>query len=115
MICGKGGLIAHLGSNQASKVGRRALEGDEHCKLIYSAMAYQIGKEIGAKAAVLKGKVDAIIITGGIANDKMLVEYVVNMVEFIAPVEVFPGEDEMWALASNALAVLRGEAKCGNY
>ena len=72
-------------------------------------MSYQVGKAIGAMAAVLKGKVDGILLTGGIAYNPFLVDYVKEMVGFIAPVKVYPGEDEMRALAMNGLMVLRGE------
>ncbi len=106
---GKGGLLAHLGTNMASEVESRAASGDEHAALILNAMGYQISKSIGACAAVLCGQVDAIIITGGIANDKKLCEEIKNRVGFIAPMVVIPGEDEMRALAENALGVLIGE------
>ncbi len=106
---GKGGLLAHLGTNMASEVESRAASGDEHAALILNAMGYQISKSIGACAAVLCGQVDAIIITGGIAHDKKLCEEIKNRVGFIAPMVVIPGEDEMRALAENALGVLIGE------
>ncbi|WP_430812207.1 MULTISPECIES: butyrate kinase [unclassified Carboxylicivirga] len=114
-VNGKGGLVAHLGTNMASEVEKKAAEGDPHHKLIHSAMAYQIGKTIGGCAAVLKGQVDGIIITGGIAYDKILVEYLKDMIGWLAPVKVYPGEDEMWALAENGLAVLNGEVSCKTY
>ena len=72
-------------------------------------LAYQLGKEIGSLSAVLKGEVDAIILTGGMAYDQILVEYIKQMVSFIAPVFVYPGEDEMEALAMNGYMVLKGE------
>ena len=78
-------------------------------------MCYQVAKEIGAMAAVLKGKVDAILLTGGIAYGKPLTKYIAEMVDFIAPVKVYPGEDEMRALAMNGLMVLRGEIKAKKY
>ena len=106
---GKGGLLAHLGTNMASEVESRAASGDEHAALVLNAMGYQISKSIGACAAVLCGQVDAIIITGGIAHDKKLCEEIKNRVGFIAPMVVIPGEDEMRALAENALGVLIGE------
>ncbi|HUX53106.1 MAG TPA: butyrate kinase [Williamwhitmania sp.] len=109
MITGQGGLIAFLGTNDAYEVEVRAKAGDEKAKLIQDAMAYQIGKTIGSMAAVLKGMVDGIILTGGIAHNPFLVDYVREMVRFIAPVLVYPGEDEMQALALNGLLVLRGE------
>ncbi len=109
MIKGHGGLVAHTGSNDARDVEKLVLEGDTHSTLIYDAMCYQIGKEIGQMAAVLKGKVDAIIITGGIAYSKYVANYLSDMIGWIAPFEVYGGEDEMGALAGNALSVLRGE------
>jgi butyrate kinase len=77
--------------------------------LIYKAMAYQIAKEIGATAAVLRGEVNAIVITGGVAHSSMLIDWVRERVAWIAPLLVYPGEDEMLALAQGALRVLRGE------
>lgn len=109
MICGEGGLMAYLGTNQAYDIELKAKDGDAESILIQDAMGYQIAKSIGEMGAVLKGKVDAILITGGIANNKDLCDYIRDMVGFIAPVVVYPGEDEMAALAMNALMVLRGE------
>ena len=115
MLIGNGGLMAHLGLNDAYQVEIKAeKEGDPQAKLIYDAMAYQVGKAIGDKAAVLKGKVDAILVTGGIAYGKGFVKYIADMVEFIAPVKVYPGEDELGALASNGFRVLNGE-ECLKY
>ncbi len=114
-VNGKGGLVAHLGTNQAHEVEKKVAEGDEHFKLVHAAMAYQIGKTIGGCAATLKGKVDGIIITGGIAYDKIIINYLKDMVGWIAPLKVYPGEDEMWALAENGLSVLLGEVECKIY
>lgn len=109
MITGKGGLVAHLGTNSAYDVELAAKSGDAKALLIQNAMAYQVGKEIGSLATVLKGKVDGILLTGGIAHNPDLVNYIKEMVSFIAPVTVYPGEDEMEALAMNGLMVMRGE------
>lgn len=114
-IKGKGGLVAYLGTNSAKDVADRALAGDEKAKLIFDAMGYQVGKEIGQMATVLKGKVDAIILTGGIAYSKLLTDYITKMVEFMAPVVVFPGEDEMEALNEGALRVIEGEEEAKIY
>lgn len=114
IIKGVGGLVGHLGTNDAYEVELKAKE-DPKYKLIQDAMSYQVGKSIGAMAAVLKGKVDAILLTGGIAKNPFLVDYVKDMVEFIAPVKVYPGEDEMRALAMNGLMVIRGELKAKIY
>ncbi len=115
MITGKGGYVAYLGSNDAYVVEQKAESGDTNAILIQDAMAYQVAKEIGAMATVLDGKVDAIILTGGIAYGKPFVEKVTNKVKFIAPVKVYPGEDEMKALAFNGLLVLNNEVKPSVY
>jgi butyrate kinase len=115
MITGKGGLVAYLDTNSASEVERRAAEGDEYAKLIYDAMAYQVAKEVGAMAAVLKYEVDGILITGGIAHDKYFTNQVISYTHKIAPVHVNPGEDEMEALAMNGMRVVNGELKVKEY
>lgn len=109
MITGQGGLVAYLETNNAYEVEQRVKAGDKQAELIYSAMAYQVAKEIGAMVAVLAGDVDGILITGGIAHDRWFVEQIVKRVERFGPVHIYPGEDEMKALAMNALRVLRGE------
>jgi butyrate kinase len=109
MIKGNGGLVAYLGTNDAYEVEMMVKDGNEKAKLIQDALSYQVAKEIGSMATVLKGKVDAVILTGGIAHNPMLVEYVREMVHFIAPLHVYPGEDEMKALAMNGLRVLKGD------
>jgi butyrate kinase len=109
MIKGEGGLVAYLGTNDAYEVEMMVRDGNEKAKLIQDALSYQVAKEIGAMATVLKGKVDGIILTGGMAHNPMLVDYVREMVGFIAPVSVYPGEDEMKALAMNGLRVLKGD------
>ena len=111
----QGGLVAHLGTNDAIEVERRIAAGDEHARLIYEAMAYQIAKEIGLMATVLKGQVDAIVLTGGLAHSSMLVGWIRERVEWIAPVLVYPGQDEMLAMAQGALRVLRGEEEAKEY
>ncbi len=115
MITGRGGYMAYLKTNNAYEVELMAEEGDEKARLIQDAMSYQIGKEIAAMCAVLHGEVDAIILTGGISHNPMVVEYVKKMVSFIAPVVIYPGEDEMHALAMNALLVLKGEIDAKDY
>lgn len=111
MITGKGGLVAYLGTNDAYEVEKRAQGGDEKAKLIYEAMAYQVAKEIGAMSTVLKGKVDAILLTGGIAYGKPFVDNLTERIRHISPVYVYPGEDEMRALAMNGLMVMKGETE----
>lgn len=114
-LVGKGGLVSYLNTNSAMEVCERIEKGDEYAKLIYYAMAYQTAKEVGACAAALKGKVDAILLTGGIAHDKMFTDWITEMVSFIADVYVYPGEDELTALAEGALRVLRGEEEAKEY
>ena len=108
MISGEGGVVSYLGTNSFMDVENRVNEGDPEAMLISDAFAYQLAKEIGAMSTVVSGKVDAIIITGGIAYNKDLMEKVKSKVEFIAPVAIYPGEDEMGALAGNGLAILNG-------
>jgi butyrate kinase len=106
-----GGSLDHLGTADVKVILSRIESGDEYAKLVLDAMIYQIGKQIGAYASVLKGAVDAILLTGGIANSAYLVEHLVDMVKYIAPVKVFAGEFEMEALASGALRVLKGQER----
>jgi len=114
-IAGQGGLVAHLGTNDAREVERRIDAGDAHAALVYEAMAYQIAKEIGAMAAVLAGDVDAIYLTGGLAHSARLVGWIVERTAWIAPVLVYPGQDEMLALAQGALRVLNGQEEAAEY
>jgi len=114
-LAGQGGLVAHLGTNSAVEVERRIEAGDGHARLIYQAMAYQIAKEIGAMATVLKGQVDAVVITGGVAHSEMLLDWIEARVAWIAPMLIYAGEDEMLALAQGALRVLRGEEQAREY
>jgi len=115
MITGKGGLVAYLDTNDALEVENRVKAGDDKARLIYEAMAYQVAKEIGSCAVVMKGEVDGILITGGVAYDKMFVEWIKERVSFIAPLFVYPGEDEMQALAFNGICFLKGEADVKEY
>ncbi len=114
-IAGRGGLAAHLGTADALEVERRIDAGDEHALLTYRAMAYQIAKEVGAYATVLSGDVDAVVLTGGLAHSRRLVGWVTERVSYIAPVMVYPGENEMQALALACLRVLRGEEEARAY
>lgn len=115
MLVGKGGLTAYLGTNNAKEVSDMASNGDKKSELIYNAMAYQVAKAIGEYSVVLDGNVDAIIITGGIAYDKRFVEMINKKVSFIAKVIVYPGEDELLALAQGGLRVLNGIEKAKDY
>lgn len=115
MITGKGGMIAYLGTNDFIEVCRRASNGDSQALLIREAASYQTGKEIAAMASVLGGKVDAIILTGGLAYEEAHVNYIRSMVGFIAKVIVYPGEDELKALAFNGLLALDGKISIRTY
>ena len=115
LISKKGGLVDHFGTDSAMAVAEMVDDGDEYAILIYNAMIHQVGKYIGAYATVLHGDVDRIILTGGLANDKKIVEKISEMVKYIAPIEVYPGEFELEALASGALSVLRGEETARTY
>jgi len=109
LLVGNGGLMAHLGVNEELIAEKRAEDGDQRAKLVLEAMAYNVAKEIGAMLAVLNGEADAVILTGGIAHSQFIVEYIKNMISPMANVAVYPGEDEMEALAMSGLRVLRGE------
>ncbi|RQD69212.1 MAG: butyrate kinase [Tindallia sp. MSAO_Bac2] len=108
---GQGGLTAYLGTNDVREVEKQIEGGNETAKLVYQAMAYQIAKEIGSMATVLCGKMEAIVITGGMAYSDKLIEKIKEYIGFMAPVMVYPGEDEMLALNEGALRVLRNEEK----
>ena len=115
LVMGKGGLVAYLGTNSVVEIEKRVASGDKIASEIYQAMAYQIAKEIGAMATVLKGNINAIIIAGGMANSKVLLSWVEERVRFIAPILIYPGEDEMLALAQGAFRVLSGQEKSMEY
>ncbi|GAA0182490.1 butyrate kinase [Clostridium sediminicola] len=115
MIVGKGGMVSYLGTNDARLVEEKADSGDEKAQLIRKAFIYQVTKEIGSCAAVLKGKVDSIILTGGIAYSKNITREIVESVGFISKVKIYPGEDELLALAEGGLRVLKGEEKAKKY
>ncbi|MFW6298323.1 MAG: butyrate kinase [Bacillota bacterium] len=112
---GNGGLVAYLGTNDGAEVEKRIQAGDEQAKFIYDVMIYQIAKEIGAGATVLEGDIDAIILTGGLAYDEYLVRELRRKTSFITHTMVYPGEDEMEALALGALRVIRGDEEAKTY
>jgi butyrate kinase len=114
-LVGKGGLVSYLGVNSAEAVEKMIADGHEEAGLVYEAMAYQIAKEIGAMATVLKGDVDAIILTGGLSGSKTLTGWITERVKFIADVQVYPGEDELRALLLGCLRVLGGVEKAKTY
>ena len=111
----QGGLMGHLGTNDGREVERRIAEGDEHAALIYEAMAHNISKHIGALATVVHGKVDAILVTGGVAHSRMITDWITQRVSFIAPVHVYAGENEMESLATGVLRVLRGQEQARTF
>ncbi len=108
-ISGRAGLAAHLGTTDVTAVVTAIESGDTHAELVLDAMIYQVAKSVGAAAVALCGQVDAILFTGGIAHSHYVVSRLRERVSFLAPVYVYPGEDEMEALALNALGALRGE------
>ena len=114
-IRGMGGIKAHLGVHDCREIEKRIDAGDQKAKLVYDAQAYQIAKGIGELAPVLNGKIDLIILTGGVANSKRLTDSISERVRFIAPVIILPGENEMESLALGALRMLRGEEAPSEY
>ena len=114
MLSGRGGVMAYTGTTNMIDVTEKA-KTDAFTALVLEAFCYQIAKEIGAMAAVLNGKVDRIILTGGIAYGKETVAAISKKVEWIAPVTVYPGEDELLALTQGALRVLSGEEEAKVY
>lgn len=115
LLVGKGGLMSLMGSNSARDLAIRAEEGDEEAKLALDVMTYTISKQIGQMAVTLKGNVDAIILTGGIAHNKIVTSAICDYCRFLAPIEIYPGENELSALAMNALRVLRSETEAKIY
>ncbi|WP_295916207.1 butyrate kinase [uncultured Alistipes sp.] len=107
-ISSKGGLVAYLGTNSVIQVMERIGKGDQRARKVLDSMCYNISKQIGAMATALSGNVQSIILTGGIAYNEPIVEYIREHCSFIAPIAVYPGENELEALMINALVVLRG-------
>ncbi len=106
----KGGLMAYLGTNSLIEIEERIARGDEQARMTINALCYVISKQIGSMATALAGKIDGIILTGGMAYDDFVVGYIRDHCSFLAPISVYPGENELQSLAANALMVLRGEA-----
>ncbi|MFH1939522.1 MAG: butyrate kinase, partial [bacterium] len=115
LITNQGGLVSYLGTNDVREVMKKIEQGDKYAELIFEGMCYQIAKEIGAMAVVLKGKVEAIILTGGIAHNEILVNKIKDHTGWIAPVVVYPGEEEMKALAQAVIRVIKDEEKVKIY
>ncbi|MCL5039077.1 MAG: butyrate kinase [Firmicutes bacterium] len=114
-LTSEAGLFAHLGTKDAREIEGRVAGGDRQARLIFEAMAYGVAKEIGAMATALFGQVQAILLTGGLAWSELLTGWISERVQFIAPVLLYPGEEEMRALVEGALRVLRGEEQVGEY
>jgi butyrate kinase len=115
LIKGHGGVVAYLGTHDMRNVEEQVQNGNEKFKLVFQGIAYQVAKEIGACATVLCGKVDGICLTGGLAASNLMVKWIEERVNWIAPFMVFPGEEEMKSLALGALRVLSGEEKPKEY
>lgn len=114
-IVGKGGFNAYLGTNDMREVNKMAASGDEKAIMAKEAFLFQVSKDIGSMACVLKGKVDQIIVTGGIAYNADVIDYFKESAGFIAPITVYPGEDELLALTQGALRVMNGEEEAMKY
>jgi len=114
-LVGQGGLVAYTGTNDGKEIARRISDGDLEAKNAYDAMAYQVAKEIGSCAAVLCGRVDAVLLTGGLAYDDYFISEISKRIAFIAPVMVYPGEDELMALAEGVFRVLEGHEQAREY
>ena len=115
LITHQGGLVSYLGTNDLREVMKKIDQGDKYAELIFEGMCYQIAKEIGAMAAVLRGKVEVIILTGGIAHNEILVNKIKDYTSWIAPVVVYPGEEEMKALAQAVIRAIDGVEKVKIY
>lgn len=115
MIRGKGGLYSHLGTSDCREIEKMIQSNDEYAYIVFKAQAYQIAKAIGLLSVTLKGDIDAIILTGGVAYSKMLTDMIKEYAGFIAPIIIMPGENEMQSLCFGTLRVLRGEEKARIY
>jgi butyrate kinase len=115
LLTGRGGLYAYLGTTNAIEIERRIAQGDQKAAEVYEAMVFQVAKEVGAAAAVLEGKVDAIALTGSLVYSKVLLESLLKKISFIAPVHLNPGENEMEALADAVLRYFNNEEELAVY
>jgi butyrate kinase len=114
-LTGRGGLVAYLGTNDMRVVEKRIQEGDPQAVLLFEAMAGTVAKQIGACATVLRGRVDGIVLTGGLAHSRTFTDRIAESIAFLGRIFVYPGENEMVALAVAALRVLRGETEARSY
>ena len=116
LLAGKGGLVDHVNCNNVQELNEvRAANGDQEARFMLDAMAYSVAKYIGEMAVVLKGKVDAILLTGGIAWNQCVNDVIIDYCQFLAPIKIYPGENELESLAENALRVLKGETVAKEY
>ena len=115
MLVGHGGLYAYLGTNDCREVERRIRRGDAKARELYEVMAYKVAKWVGASAAVLSGRVKAVVITGGMSKSRLLVGMIRKYAGFVAPFLVYPEMEEMWALAASAQAAAAGTIKVQEY
>lgn len=115
MITGAGGMVSYLGTNNGTEVEKRIENDDQKARMVYLSMAYQVAKEIGACATVLSGRIDAILITGGLAYSSMLTKWITKRVAFLAPVHIYPGEDEMQALVEGVYYSSLGDIAVKEY
>lgn len=114
-LAGQGGLKAYLGISDCREIEKRIAQGDEQAKILYEAQAYQIAKGVGELSPVLKGKIDGIILTGGVAYSSMLTDWITDYIGFIATIMVLPGENELESLAAGALRILEGKEQAEAY
>lgn len=114
-IKGKGGLTAYLGTSDGIEIEKMIENGDENARLVYAALSYQVAKEIGALSTVLKGEVDGIVLTGGLAYSNVVVEEIIARVSHLGQVKVYPGENEMEAMAANGFMALNNEIEVKEY
>jgi butyrate kinase len=115
MLFREGGIQSYLGTRDLREVERRIDAGDARARLVFDAMLYQVRKEVGAMAAVLEGRVDAVLLTGGMARSERVAGELVDQLDWLAPVRVYPGEDELRALAEGATRVLDGAEAARDY
>ena len=115
ILKGRGGMVSHLGTNNMQEVEMRIQAGDSYALEVFEAMAYQVAKGIGSLATVLKGQVDYIILTGGVAYSERMVNLIEERIAFLAPVKVYPGAVEMEALARGILRILEGKEEAKEY
>ena len=116
LLAGKGGLVDHVNCNNVQELNEvRAANGDKEARFMLDTMSYSVAKWIGEMAVVLKGKVDAILLTGGIAWNDCVNEVIIDYCKFLAPIKIYPGENELESLAENALRVLKGETVAKEY